>query len=490
MLWEAMMSDKNIAKNYLFNLCYQILVVLTPILTMPYLSRVIGAEGIGVYSYTYSIASTFSLIATFGTATYAQREIACYQEDKKKISILFWEMFFLRVLLCSACGVVYVIFIMHRGDIKIGLIQGLYLVGTASEISWFFWGIEEFKEVVKRNIFIKIVTILFIFFFVKNSDDLLIYIFGMAFLPLLGYLLTWFYLPRFLVRISIFELRPLRHLRYSVKLFIPAVAVQIYTVLDKTMLGFFVSSKEESGFYEQSSSLVRICLTLFTTVGIVMLPRISNMFANNNKEGIINYLRKMYQFVWFLGLPICVGLFFLISSFVPWFFGVGYDEVSILVKIFCPLIVLSGLNNVTGTQYLIPARKEHIYTITVVIGAGVNVILNYFLIPFFGARGAASASVIAELMITVVQLFYVIYIGKMLKWRDIIMTSWKYFLATALMGGLLWNIAEKVSTTFMGTMLLLISGVLSYFFVLLVSRDVFVYTLIGKLKEKLLRKEN
>lgn len=475
------MAHSNITKNYIFNLSYQILAILVPVITAPYTSRVLGAEGIGTYSFTYSIVTYFTLAAALGTITYAQREIAYVQQNSKAFTKIFWEIVILRMAASLICSLLYLIFIRNTGNFTVGFIQGLYLIGTATDISWFFQGIEEFSKIIFRNMLIKLINIAFIFLCVKGQDDLLLYLFGMAFLPILGNILLWFHLPKYLVIINPKCIHPLRHLKHTIQLFIPTVAIQIYTVLDKTMIGIFTSSNEQNGYYEQSISLVRVSLTLITSLGTVMIPRISNTFASGNLVMLKTYMKQTYQFVWFLSFPLFGGLLMTASTFVPWFFGEGFGSVTILIQIFSFLMIAVGLNDVTGMQYLIPVKKHNIFTITVLIGAVTNLGLNLLLIPLYAAKGAAIASIIAESVITITQFIYVIYIEKTFTWHDILGKSWKYAFSCVVMMAGLAIIKRYLPNTISATFILILSGIVIYLGILLGIKDEFLKSLFYKM---------
>lgn len=478
------MVKKDITTNYIYNLSYQILSLLIPVFTTPYISRVLGADGIGTYSYTYSIVTYFTLVAALGTTTYAQREIAYCQQEPQKYTTIFWEIIFLRGILSLICGILYLFLIWNTEDFLIGLVQGIYLIGTATDVSWFFQGMEEFSKTVMRNFFIKIINLIFIFLCVKTKNDLYLYVFGMTFLPVIGNISLWLYLPYFLVKKTLFHIHPFRHLKYTMQLFIPTVAIQIYTVLDKTMLGIFTESRAQNGYYEQSDKLVRLLLTLVTSLGTVMGPRVSSTFACGDYNTLKTYMRKTYQFVWFISIPLCLGLIVISSIFVPWFFGNGYENVTILLQIFSFLLIAVGLNNITGIQYLIPIKKQDIFTITVIIGAVINFFLNLYLIPRYMANGAAIASVIAETAITISQFIYVIYIKKDFTWKDILGKSYKYLFAGSVMAGVVEILKFYVQNSFFNMCILAIIGIMIYLILLLVLKDDFLFDLLRHIIEQ------
>ena len=187
-------------------------------------------------------------------------------------------------------------------------------------------------------------------------------------------------------------------------LFIPQVASQIYTVLDKTMLGIY-SPTVDVGYYDQSQKIVRILLTIITSLGMVMMPRIASLTSKNQHDLVKDTLKKSFTVISFLAVPIAFGIMSVSDRFIPLFFGYEYISVIPLLKISSVLIIIIGLGNVFGTQYMIAVGKNKEYTISVCVGAVVNFILNLILIPKYSALGAVIATVSAELSIALIQLW-------------------------------------------------------------------------------------
>ena len=398
---------KNLTVNYIFNMSYQILLIIVPIITAPYLSRVLGAEGIGRYSYAYAMVSYFTLFAVLGTNTFGQRAVSYVQDDVVKRSEAFWETLLARVVLASATLAVYAVYLLKsEGDLRIMVILGLYIVNVVFDVSWFLQGMEEFSKTVVRSLVFKILQIIFIFVFVKDADDLLIYIGGTAVLTVAGSFSLWLYLPGYIRPPGGLKIKPFRNFKTIFELFIPTVAIQIYTVLDKTMIGWFTDTALENGYYEQAEKIVKMCMTLITALGTVMLPRLANTFKTNDAKKFRHYLYTSYRFVWFLGVPILLGIIAVSDNFTTLFFGNGFEKVKVLLPVFSPLVLLIPLGYVTGGQYLVATGKQMVLARVTFIGAAVNVVLNLILIPRFYSEGAAAASVIAEFSVTLAGFMY------------------------------------------------------------------------------------
>ena len=464
------MAKKSIKKNYIYNLTYQILLLLTPLITTPYLSRVLGADGVGTVSFAESVVSYFTLFATLGITTFGQREISYVQDEKDKRTQLFWETKVLQAITSVCVLVVYYVFAFFQEHRALYLILSFNIVAVLVDVVWLFQGMEEFGKIVFRNIIFKIVSITYIFAVVKTRDDILKYVFGIAFFLFLSNLSLWVYISKYIGKPKWKDIKPFRNIRVVISLFIPTIAVQIYTVLDKTMIGLITQNAFENGYYEQAIKISKMVLIVVTSLGTVMIPRIGYHYGRGETDVVNSYMYRGYRFVWFLGIPLCFGLLGTASNFVPWFFGDGYDKVIPLIGVLGFLILAIGINNVTGMQYLIPTKRQHLFTMTVLIGAGVNFIFNIVLIYYFQSIGAAVASVVAETTIALVQLWLV---RKELSVEAIIASSWRYLIAGGIMLTVLRAISSQFTPTIIHTVVLVVIGALLYLIVLLALKDSF-----------------
>lgn len=475
------MSKKSITKNYIYNVIYQILTIILPIITTPYVSRVLGAENIGIYSYTVSITTYFITIGSLGLALYGQREVAYVQNDKKRYSKVFWEIVLLKIItLLFALIIFYLSFVIRNNDYQIYYkILVLEIIGNLLEISWFLRGLEEFKKTVVRNILIKVISVTCIFIFVKTSEDLVKYFVIYVLSILIGNVSLWLYLPKYLVKIDKISL--VRHIKPALALFIPQIAIQVYTMLDKVMIGTIIDNKAEVGFYEQSQKVIKMLLTIITSLGVVMLPRIANTFAKGDKEKIKKYMYKSFNFVCFMAFPMILGIIAVSDTFVPIFFGIGYEKVAILMKIISLIILFIGLSNVIGTQYLLPTKRQTEYTISVIIGAVINFCINILLIPNYGAIGASIGTVVAEGTVTIIQ---AIFVRKDFNFMKVIKKSKNYFIASLIM----YVICILINYIKVNSLLLIILqmsiGGISYIAILLILKDSFL----KEIKDKIITK--
>ena len=464
------MERKSIKKNYVYNLCYQVLLLLTPLITTPYISRVLGADGIGTVSYAESIVSYFTLFATMGIATYGQREISYVQDSVKGRSVVFWNTVLLKFCTSFVVSVIYLMVCIFQPDPTIYLILVFNLLAVFFDVTWFFQGLEEFGKIVLRNILFKIINIIYVFVVIKDKEDIALYALGLALFLFLSNVSLWRYIPKYIIKIDKKDIHPFKDFRIILSLFLPTIAIQIYTVLDKTMIGVITKNTFENGYYEQALKLSKILLAVITSLGTVMVPRIGYFFQRKEMEEVKKLLYRSYHFVWFLGIPLCFGIIFVAENFVPWFFGEGFEKVITLLRILAFLILAIGISNVTGMQYLVPTKRQHLLTISVIIGAGVNFILNSILIRLYHSLGAALASVIAEILIAMLQIFLV---RKELSILRILKEGMRYYIAGGFMAIELYLVGEILVPSIINTVIMIVCGAITYFVLLFIMKDDF-----------------
>ncbi|MEE8670873.1 MAG: flippase [Heyndrickxia coagulans] len=458
----------SIAKNYIYNMIYQLASIILPIITIPYISRVLGSAGVGINAYTNSIIQYFVLLGTIGIALYGNREIAYVRDDKEKLSKTFWGIFYLQLTTTFVSYLIFLVFWWISAEYHyIFLIQSIYIIAAAFDISWLFMGLEDFKKTVMRNLLIKVLGVICTYAFVNHPEDLWKYIFILSFSQMLGNISLWFYLPSTVMKINITKYDIKKHLIPSISLFIPQIAIQIYVVLNKTMLGS-MSNANEVGYFDNADKLVKVFLSIVTAMGTVMLPRVSNTFARGNMEKVKEYIYQSFDFASYLSIPLFFGLAGIASDFAPLFFGAEFAKTGILIAIISPIVVFIAWSNVIGNQLLLPTGKVRAFTLSVSFGAILNFILNLLLIKDFQSVGTAIATVFAELAVTAFQLYLVrhnLIIKKM------IFSTWKYCLS-----GLVMYIVIRVIGIFMdrglsGLAVQFVAGVISYFAFLILLRS-------------------
>lgn len=484
------MKEKSIKRNYLYNVTYQVLILIIPLITMPYVSRVLTANGVGAYSYGTSISTYFVIAATLGTTAFGQRAISYVQGDIYERSRAFWELVIFRaVTVLLSLGAYFILFsVTLKNSGTLYLILALNVVNVFFDISWFFQGLEEFGRIVLRNLIFKFLNLAAIFIFVRTVNDLNKYALILTGFTLLGNISLWPMLKGKICKVK--GLKPFKDLKVIIQFFIPTVAIQVYAVLDKSMIGWFTGSDAENGFYSQAETIAKVALTAVTSLGTVMTPRIARYFKEGNFGQMCEYLYKSYRFTFLLAVPMVFGIVAVASTLVPIFLGDGYEPSIRLLQLFSLLVLFIGLSNVNGMQLFIPTGRQNMLTLTVTAGAVVNVILNLIFIPKLAATGACIATVIAEAVVAAVG-FVIIAKLKILNVGKVFLTSWKYLIA----GGVMFcvvNFAVKpfVGVSISGLALLILSGIVSYFLMLLLLRDALFFEAIKSVKKRLFRKNS
>ena len=482
------MSNKSIKKNYIYNAAFQILVLITPFITIPYISRTLTASSIGRFTFAYSIVQYFTLFAGMGVSIFGQREISYYQDDRKERSRVFWELKLLSLINVTICLVIYLTLatMYAHQNYKMYMIMTLNIISIFFEAGWFFAGMEDFKKIVGVGFVLKIAQTACIFIFIKAPNHIDRYAFNTAFFWLLGCVVQWIFLPEYIDKPDFKNLKPFRNIKTIWSLFIPTIASSVYSVLDTTMIGLFTDGSYENGYYELCMRVIRIVLLTVTSLSSVMIPRIGYLFKKDDTEQISRYMYLSYRFVWFIGVPLCLGLIAVSNNFVFWFFGADSMRIAELLKISSFLIIVIGINNITGGQYLVPTGRQNQYTLTIIIGATVNLFMNIFLIRYFHAYGAVVASVVAEGVIALSQ-FYII--RKELSFLRALSYARNYVIAGVCMLGILIAVGKNWQSNPVNTLTLIFMGAVIYFTVLLILRDEFFINNAKKMVMVVFRKE-
>lgn len=435
----------SIKKNFMYNVLYQLLLIILPLITTPYISRVLGSEGLGTYTYTYTIANYFMLVAMLGVKNYGNRSIAAVRDDKKKLTRVFWEIYGLQFI-CSVLAMVvylgYVLIVETEYQI-IALIQGIYVFSGLLDISWLFFGVEKFKITVTRNIVIRLIDLACVFIFVRTRGDLWKYALIMTLGTVCSQGYLWFYVRRLVgwYRPKLVDLK--KHIVPELILFIPIIAVSLYTMMDKVMLGQ-MSTMSEVGYYEGAAKILNIPTGVITALGTVMLPRMSNLAARGKIKESGQYIYNSMIFAMFLASGMMFGIAGIAEDFVPLFLGEEYESCVLLIRVMAPTVPFVSWANVIRTQYLIPNHEDKSYIISVVLGAAANLAVNFSLIPSLGALGAIIGTVCAEGTVCVSQ---TLLVRKKLELTRYLKNTVMYFVFGAVMFLIICAIHRMIADT-------------------------------------------
>lgn len=386
--------------NIIYNLTYQILILALPLISAPYLSRVLGVEGVGTYSYVFSVAYYFYIFITSGLSNYGNRTIAKVKDNKDEVSKKFWSIYFMQLSIGVLSIIAYVVYVILIVDCEFKLFFFAfipYVLSAAVDISWFYFGILEFKFTTTRNTVVKVLSLAAVFLLVKSSNDLLIYFVIMTLTYFLSNILLWTRIKKKTTFYRPLTSEVFAHIKPNYLLFIPTLALSIYRVMDKIMIKE-LSDVIELGYYENADKIIMVAMTVFSAVATVMMPSVSNMVEQKKDTEVRTLLRDTMQIGMFMAFGMMFGLVAIGKFFAPVFYGEQFIESGILIQLLAPTVVLSGWKAILRSQYIIPYEKDMAYVASLVAGAIMNVLFNLVFIPIFKARGAVIGTFAAELI--------------------------------------------------------------------------------------------
>lgn len=449
-----------VIKNYLYNAGYQILLMFAPIITTPYISRVLGPHASGINSYTNGWVTFFCLIGQLGITLYGNREVAYHRDDKFERSRVFWGIELLQLgTICLSLLAYLTVVLLFSSTFKVFyLLQTFWIIAAGLDVSWYFMGMEDFKKTVVRNTIVKLISICLIFVVVKQESDLWKYILLLGLAQVGGNITLWPYLRDSIQWVAPKYWKPFKHLYPSLILFIPTITTQVYLVVNKLMLGR-IGAQDALGQFDYADKIVKLVLAIVTATGTVMLPHVANKFAKGDVKGVRQSLYHSFEFVTALAVPMMFGLMAVAKKFAPWFLGEKYVPTGTIMFIEAPVILFIAWSNVIGTQYLMPVKRVNEFTASVTAGAITNIALNFFLIPRYTANGAAIATVIAEFAVAAVQLQCV---RTTIRRRDLFRNIWRYFLPGTLMCWIVYHLNEMMTMSIINLVFQAAVGVVIY----------------------------
>lgn len=392
-----------VIKNYLYNLSYQILTIILPIITVPYVTRIFTSEDLGNYGFYNSIVSYFSLFAMLGIGIYGTKQIAA----ARNVSSTFWNIYAIQLTAGILALFVYVITLVSIPKMSgmVPIILGIVLLTKMIDISWLFTGKEDFKKITLRNTMVKVAGVISIFTFIKSSEDLYLYIFLIVIFDFLGQFVMWIPAKKFIKRPSFDTKIIKKNLHPIVLLFLPQVAISLYVVLDRTLLGL-LGSYSDVGIYEQGQKLTSILLTVVSSLGAVMLPRVANLLSERKEKEAQNMVRFSFILYNLIIFPMIFGLIAINEVFVKLFLGQNFQDVKYVLYIIVFNIMFIGWTNILGYQVLVVRNKNKEFMLSTTIPAVVSVAVNITVIPFFGYIGASITSVVVEFLVFAIQWYY------------------------------------------------------------------------------------
>ena len=385
------------------NVVYQGLTLIFPLITVPWVSRALGVDNVGIYSYTYSIANIFMLVGMLGVSNYGNRSVARVRDDPQALSREFSAIYALQLAVNLVAVFAYIgyLVLFAREYVQIAQVQLIYVISICFDVSWLYFGLEKFKVTITRNLIIKVLSLVLIVLLVRQPGDLWVYSLIMASSTLVSQLYLYVNLRKYV--------RPVRpqlqdvasRIKSIAILFVPVAAYSIYRVLDKTMIGS-LSSVTELGYFENAEKLINIPVAVITALGTVMLPRMSHVLADPCAD-YRGAIRDSMKLALMLSCSMAIGLIVIADDACPVVFGAGYEQCASVIRLLALSVICSAWANVVRTQYLIPRSRDSVYVGSTVGAAIVNLALNFVLIPRFGSLGACVGTIAAELFIAAYQ---------------------------------------------------------------------------------------
>lgn len=475
---------QSVKVNYILNLINTGTQMLFPLITFPYVCRVIEADGIGQINFFQSIISYISLFTCLGIPMYAIREIARDRSDVVQMNRTAMEILLLHSMLTLVGYAIVAILCLTVPQIQVNmplfLILSLTIFFTAIGCEWFYQGIEDFKYITIRGLIIKTVSVVLLFFFVKSKTDLLYYGCYTVFGVLGGNIFNFFRLRKYIHRENIIfsELHIKRHVKPVLKVFSFSVVTSIYLQLNTVLLGFLKNALAV-GYFAAATKVMQMLLTMSACLGSVMMPRASHLIAENKEDEFNLLIQKSYDFTLAIALPMTIGLIFCAPSLIMALCGVKFEHSILPSQIIAPIILMVAISNVFGIQVLFPKGKINIVTLCCGIGAVADLILNLCLIPFFSYIGTSIAYLGAEVATTVSMYFIgrryipIIYFKK---------SHLTYALGCIVMAFVLYGISLLQLPTLTILLLQGCCGVLAYFIILCICKDEMLVQILSKIK--------
>ena len=468
------MKAGNVKVNYLFNLFASIVALVVPFVTAPYLSRVFNASILGTNSYISTVSTAFVTIATFGFYVFGQREISKCADDKTAVSRVFWNVFLSRLLLVLVCCGIY-LGVYFASDRNILYIIYLFaIVHVAFDCGFLFAGLQRFGFISLVAAAAKCLACIAVFVFVRDINDIWIY----ALITVANVFVSCFAI--FIACLSrvhaipFSEIHVVRVFRKSFRLFLPTIAISIFTLFDKLMIQWLTPgvttmivdgvettvtcASVESGFYVQADSVIAICLTAIYALQSVMISKNAEQLKKGNDAVVFRNIYRANQFIAFLTVPMAVGLITVAKCFCDTYYGPGYEKCATLLMIAAPTFLFSGLHSMIGNHYLIAKGQENKYTAALFSGGGINILLNLALIPFFGSIGAMISTAVGKLTISVVT---TLLTRKDLHYKAYFLNYLKCFIPGGIMAGVVlgvWFLLFKQAPSILALATMVLSG--------------------------------
>lgn len=481
------MKKDGLKKNFLYQAIYQILILIIPLIISPFLTRRLGGNALGIYTYTNSIAFYFLLTCNLGIAKYGQRIIVEARDNYTKLRSAFWSLFYCHVIVSICTLIVYIAFIavFAKSNYEIYLIHTLYVASALFDITWLFYGLENFKSVVLKNSIIKIVECILIFSLIKNAQDLSVYTIIVSGGLLFGQFVMLPQAIKLLPPKKVSFKDTIKHLKPMLILFVSVIASTLYTVFDKTLLGLISPSINDVAYYEYASKIVQVPRSLLLVIVTVMFPRACEAVEKSDSTLHKKYIQQSMLFVFILGAPCVTGLMAVSNKLALVYYGSEFSVCGGIISSLAPLILIVYIAEVLRTEYLVAIKNDYLYIIGIILSAIINIILSSLLIPSYGVYGAVIGTFSAEL----VGLIYVLCVCRnVYSIKELLRLSFPFIITSVLMGIVVRIIDGEFPSNIISLCLEILIGGIMYV-ILIIPLILFVYKDLSSFICKLIRRK-
>lgn len=488
-----LLTGDSAKKNFTYQFIYQLVILVIPLIVSPYLTRTLGSRALGVYSYTYSIAYYFVIVAMLGISKHGQRIVAERKSDLLKLRSTVWSLATLHILVSIAVFFTYLLYALwiSTSDKSVVLAQGIYVFSAVIDFTWLFQGLEKFKTVVIRNAVVKVLECICIFLFVKSQEDLVIYTIIMSLSTCLGFIIV---LPQ-----MISTIKPIKfiasdlaeHVKPMLVLFVAAVAATLYTVFNKTLLGI-LSDVTNVAFYEYSNKIITIPRTFIVVISTVLYPRSCKIASSGNYKEMRRLSRQSLIVNYFIGFGAVFGLLAVDDLLAIEYYGREFAICGDIISAMSPLVLIIGLGEIIRSQFIYPLKMDKPMVWILFFNAVVNLALSSILIPRMSVFGAVLGTIVAEILGLIIE-FYIC--RKYIEIRDFIKMGAPFLCTGVTMYVFIKLISQVLQQNLLGLFIeviigaivyIVISGLYCFFFVDEAKQVISVIT--SRLKKKVAKK--
>ncbi|MBE5663858.1 lipopolysaccharide biosynthesis protein [Staphylococcus sp. SS35] len=474
------MKSDSLKENIIYQGLYQLIRTLTPLITIPIISRAFGPTGVGIASFSFNIVQYFLMIASVGIQLYFNRIIAQSVDNKQQLSQQFWDIFISKLLLSVTVLFIYIATITLLIDdyYMIFLLQGIYIIGAALDISWFYAGTEKFKIPSLSNIVASGIVLGVVVIFVKDQSDLSLYVFTIAIVTVLNQIPLFIYLKRYIIFVSINWRQVWQIFRSSLAYLLPNGQLNLYTSISCVVLGI-LGTYQQVGIFSNAFNILTVAIIMINTFDLVMIPRITKM-STHPSHSLTKILADNMNIQLMLTIPMVFGLIAIMPSFYLWFFGDAFASTVPLMTILAILVLIIPLNMLISRQYLLIVNKIRLYNASITIGAVINILLCLILIYLFGMYGAAIARLVTEFILLIWRFIDITQINVKLN----VLSAFQCTIAAVIMFITLGVINQYLSPTIYATILLIVIGIVVYILLMMAMKNHYLWQLLKHLRHK------